>query len=161
MRGARSIRVAGIATPALSFADSVLLFRMPAGMSPGPAIVEITAAGEPLAAIVTMVDLAPPVIGGTSLGAAARPAAAGDLITMLVTGLVEGADTVDVQRLQVLVGGAAAKVVQTGLAISAATGAVLGHDIQFELDPKQIPGTFPLIILIDGRPSAPFNIVVR
>jgi hypothetical protein len=153
-RASFDVRVAGLAAPVAAYAGSVLVFRMPAGLPPGPAVVNITAAGEALPPVLVAVDLPPPVITAIKIGTVARAAQPGEIVTLQVTGLTEGIKPVDAVNLRLTVEGVPAKIVR-------AVVTERGHDVDFELDAHQPHGAARLVISIDGRSSDPFTLAVQ
>ena len=144
-----------------SFTGGQLVFVVPAGLSPGPAVLRVSVGGEILPPLLMSVDLPPPVInlvsGAAGVVDAARPARGGDTLVVTATALFENPADASASSIAVTVGGVGHKVAQL-LPIRTQPGA---YQIVFTLDPLVPAGTQPLIISIDGRPSAPVSVPVR
>lgn len=154
---AASIQVLVSDRPAVvtGWSGGTLLFRVPVGVPPGPAVLRV-AVGSESASLAMVVDAAPPAIAGIQSGGAPvdaqRPARPGQLIVVSMTGTPEG--DLALNRVSVQVNGLG----QTVASVAASPG---GHTVQFLLDELTQAGTQQLTVAVDGRVSAPFALPVR
>lgn len=158
---AASLQVTVADRPAqvVSFNGGVLVFRVPNGATPGPAVLRVTGpTGDGPRPIVMGIDVPPPVIvtvtaSGTRIDTN-RPARPGELLVVVVTGAAENDAEIAASRVRVSVGGVSHNAVQ----VNPANGT---HVIQFVLDAAVAPGAQTLTLSVDGRLSAPFALPVR
>jgi hypothetical protein len=134
----------------VSLSGGVLQFRVPADLSPGPAVLRIIANGETALPIVMSIDLPPPVVNSIQIGPVKidekRPARAGELLTVSVARLAETGSEVDISRVRILVGA----ILHSPVLVSpaAANGS---YSVQFLLDSSISSGSLPLSIRVDNR----------
>ena len=156
---AQNLQVTVADRPATGVANSsgLLTFRLPAGLTPGPAVVRVAAGSEAALPLALIVDLPTPVVNFATISGtrvdALRPARPGELVSVSVTGLGDPGTDVSPSRVQVIVGIAVHNAVQ-------ATPSNGSHLVQFVLDPGMGAGTQPLSVSIDGRlsPQVPFPV---
>ena len=138
--------------------SGLLSFRVPAGLNPGAAIVNVSAGGESALPLAMGIDLPPPTVNFATISGtrvdALRPARPGELVTVNVSGLGEPGSAVAASRVVVTVGIAQHGAVQ----VTPTNGS---HNVQFVLDPFMGAGPQPLAVSIDGRVSAQVSFPVR
>ncbi len=149
---AYQLTVGGRAAVVVASGGGMIQFRLPPELTPGPAIVRLTANGETVPPVVLSIDLPPPVISllqisGTRVSAQ-RPAQAGEVVTVTVNGLGDGIGEVPASRIKIYVGTVAYNVVQI---TSSADGS---YQLQFILDAASGTGNLPLAVKVDNRMSA-------
>lgn len=143
-----------------SWVGGVLTFPVPAGLTPGVAVLRVTTpVTEAPRPIAMGIDVPPPVVvsvqvSGTRVDAA-RPAQPGELVSVIVTGLGDLGQEIASSRVTVQVGTVAHRAAQ----VTAQPGG--SHVVQFVLDAAVPPGSHPLTVSIDGRASAGFTLPVR
>jgi uncharacterized protein (TIGR03437 family) len=146
------------AATVVSFQGGELQFRVPSELAPGPAVVRVSVGGVAAPPVVMQVDLPPPEITlVTAAGAridATRAARPGELLSVAVKGLAEPGAEVGLSRVKVMVGLSPQQV----LLVTRQDGA---HVVHFNLDTATPVGSQPLVIVVDGRESAPFALAVR
>ena len=144
-----------------SFSAGQLVFVVPAGLSPGPAVLRVNVGGENLPPIVMSVDLPPPVInqvtGPAGIVDVARPVRAGDTLTITASNLFDNAAEASSSRITVGAGAITHSITQLA-PVRAQPGA---YQIVVVLDPLVPAGAQPLTVSVDGRPSTPVTIFVR
>lgn len=144
--------------PATNVANSsgLLTFRLPASLTPGPAVVRVSAGSDAALPLALVVDVPAPVVNFATMSGirvdAQRPARPGELVTVNVSGLSDG--EVSPSRVTVNVGIARHAAVQ----VSGSNGL---HQVLFQLDSGIGTGPQTLTVSIEGRVSAPFNFPVR
>jgi uncharacterized protein (TIGR03437 family) len=132
-------------------------FLIPAGTAPGPAVLKLVN-GQGSVKVALQIDLPAPGIqsvinaaGVTLDGAhAANP---GDLLTMLVSGLDPSA--ADRSRLQVTVSGVPMTVQQVTMVAGGQ------FQIQFALAQSFGGSLVPVVVSLDGSPSAPYTLTAQ
>ncbi|MBK5290067.1 MAG: matrixin family metalloprotease [Acidobacteriia bacterium] len=156
---ALQLTVGGRDAAVIAAGGGQIQFRVPAELTPGPAIVRLTANGESVPGVVLSIDLPPPVIGslqisGTTISAQ-RPARAGEIVTVAVSGLGDASAEAAASRRRIYVGSTAHNVVQ----ISASPDG--SYQLQFVLDASAGTGNLPLAVKVDNRMSAPVLLPVQ
>jgi hypothetical protein len=127
-------------------------FVIPAGTSPGPAIVRVRTGNEAAPALAITIDPPPPTVVSIANTTAGR----GDAVTLTISGLTTDGFTGAPHPFQISVGDVD-QPVQTVVA-----AAVRGNwEVTFVLGNVQVPGTLPLVVTQDGRVSAPGQLQVR
>ncbi|MCC6588434.1 MAG: IPT/TIG domain-containing protein [Bryobacterales bacterium] len=143
----------------VSFNNGTLVFRVPTGLTPGPAVLRVTTpTGDGPRPVVMSIDVPPPVVvtvtaSGTRIDAS-RPARPGELLVVVVTGAADNDAEIGASRVKVNVGG----TTHNALQVNPANGT---HVIQFVLDASVPQGSQPLTVSVDGRVSAAFALPVR
>ncbi len=146
----------------VSVAPGQITFQVPAGFPIGPAILHLQSGTEQSFPIVVSIDQQPPVILGLNTGTpgllgAARPVRAGDLVSLLVSGLGEPGATVSASRVRINVGG-----IEHEAGWVAAAGQPGAHLVQFFISPNVTAGPeVRVTVTIDGRTSAPFYVTIQ
>ena len=156
---AQNLQVTVADRPATAVTSSfgLITFRLPASLTPGPAIIRVAAGSDAALPAVLVVDLPAPVVNFATISGtrvdALRPARPGELVSVSVTGLGDPGSDVAAARVQVIVGIALHNAVQ----VTPSNGS---HLVQFVLDPGMGAGTQPLSVSIDGRisPQVPFPV---
>jgi len=142
----------------VSFAGGLLRFRVPADLSPGPAVLRMIANGDSAPPLVMSIDLPPPVVGAIQVSSVRvdgkRPARAGEVLSVIVSRLGE-AESYDPASISILVGEVRHP------AVSVAAGPNGSHTIQFVLDAAVGAGNHPLSVRIQQRTSAPVTLAVQ
>lgn len=154
-----TVMVGDRAATSVSNASGVLSFVLPAGLTPGAAVVQVSAGSDTALPLALGVDQPPPsvnyaTISGTKVDTL-RPARPGELVTVNVSGLADAGAAVATSRVLVNVG------ISQQSAVQITPGAGGTHNVQFILDPFMGTGTQPLSISIDGRVSAQVPFPVR
>jgi hypothetical protein len=134
--------------------------RVPANLTPGFALLRATANNEQ-AVIGLTIEARPPVIAsvtGSSNVAVdgSQPVRAGDLVRITVTGLADAGQAVAMSRLRVLIGGIEHPVIE----VLPVGDSPASHRLNVILSSQVQSGSQPLTVAIDGRTSAPVNVVV-
>jgi len=136
----------------------VLTFRIPPGLTPGPAITRLSSSGDTALPSVVSIDQPLPTVTGVSVSGsrvdALRPARPGELLTVNANGLGETGTEIAASRVTVLVG-------STSHAAASVTPSNGGHLVQFILDSATSAGNQSLSVSIDGRVSAAVPLPVR
>ena len=159
-----TLTVGGQNTGFLLGAGNQLYFQVPAGLAPGPAVVQLTSPnGDQIPGVVMQIDPPPPVIVGVVNGAgalidSAHPVRQGDTVVLWVTGLTDAS-------------GAAAPlasvhvtIAETDQPISTLTPGREGGlmQLQFTLSPYVPYGPQQrLTVGVDTRVSAAFLLPIR
>lgn len=144
----------------VSWTGGVLTFTVPAGLTPGVAVLRVTTPGiESPRPIAMGVDIPLPVVvavqvSGTRVDAA-RPAQPGELLSVVVSGLGDPGQEIATSRVTVQVGALQHRATQ----VTAQQGG--NHVVQLVLDQAVPPGSQILTINVDGRVSAGFTLPVR
>ncbi|HUS05058.1 MAG TPA: matrixin family metalloprotease [Bryobacteraceae bacterium] len=142
--------------PILGVAGSVVTFQVPPGLSSGPAVLRLDA-GERGLPVIVQIDQAPQILGaanGTNQTLdTTRPARAGDLVNLIVSGLAEPGTSVASTRVFVKVAGVEVNALQV-LALGN------NHQVSFVL-PAVASGSTALSVSVDGRTSPPFHLATR
>lgn len=143
-----------------SVTPTQVVFQIPTGVAVGPAVLRVQSAGERSFPIVVAIDPPPPVITSlvnASAGTTGRAARAGDLITLIVSGLAEAGATLAPSALKITVGGVEHQ------ALSVQTGPQPGqHVVVFTLGRDVPPGPqVPVIVSVDQRSSLPYMLAVQ
>ena len=161
-----SVTLNGVNAQVLSSIGSQVSFQVPAGLSPGPAVLRLQAGADSAPAVVVSIEPPPPAIvsifgglagPGGSAGTAIdsnRPARPGDLISLVVSNLGDSAPAVN--RVTVNVGG-------------------IDHQV-LGINPNSLPGNYhvqiflaatvptgaavPVTVALDGRASAPHGLAI-
>ncbi len=138
--------------------SGLLSFRVPAGLNPGAAIVNVSSGSESALPLAMGIDLPPPAVNFATISGtrvdALRPARPGELVTVNVSGLGDPGSAVAASRVVVTVG-----IAQHGAAqVTPSNGS---HNVQFVLDSLMGAGPQPLSVSIDGRVSAQISFPVR
>jgi uncharacterized protein (TIGR03437 family) len=161
--GTVSITLNDIPARILAVEGSEIRFEVPAGISPGPAVLRLRSGGETSLPVVIAIEPPSPVISGAlSSGGFAvdanRPARPGDLLTLVVTGLSGRGEAVPAARVHVTGGDLEHQVVQVVPAASQ-PGA---HQVLFILSPlTPLSGPVNLTVSINDRASLPISVPVR
>jgi hypothetical protein len=136
----------------------LLSFRLPLGLNPGVAIVQVSAGNEAALPVAMAIDVPPPVVNFASISGAVvdtlRPARPGELVTVNVSGLAEVGAAVASARVIVVVG----EIRHTAVQVTPVNGS---HNVQFVLDSSITAGPQLLTVSIDGRVSSQFSFLVR
>ncbi|MBN9660167.1 MAG: matrixin family metalloprotease [Acidobacteria bacterium] len=147
-----------IATP-----NNTITVQIPDGFPLGPTIVKVIVDGVSALPAVIQVDPRPPSILaiqsvlGTTVAASAG-AHPGDTLQLLVINLSDGVNAVDPSRVSVTSPGIADHSVQSVTANPSMPGSYL---VQFSLSTSTpASASLPLVISIDGRSSAAYNVAV-
>ena len=141
------------------FANGQVSFILPLSLQPGPAVLRLRVGAETALPIAIGIDPPPSVVvalssGGNSVDAA-RPVRQGDVVVATVFGLVPDAYTGAISPKQIVVN--AGGVDHPAQSVVANQGR---FDVTFTVG--NVPaGAQPLILLQDGRPSAPAALNVR
>ncbi len=139
--------------------SGLLSFRLPAGLSPGAAIVLVSSGTDVALPVAIGVDQPPPAVNFATISGTrvdgSRPARPGELITLNVSGLADAGATVAASHVLVFVG-----ISQHG-AVQVTPGSGGTHNVQFVLDPFMGAGPQPLSVSVDGRMSAQVTLPVR
>ncbi|MBL8294724.1 MAG: matrixin family metalloprotease [Bryobacterales bacterium] len=144
----------------VSWTGGVLTFTVPAGLTPGVAVLRVTTPGiESPRPIAMGIDIPPPAVvsvqvSGTRVDAA-RPAQPGELLSVVVSGLGDPGQEIATSRVTVQVGALQHRAAQ----VTAQQGG--NHVVQFILDQGVPPGSQILTVNVDGRVSAGFTLPVR
>ncbi|MEZ5403081.1 MAG: IPT/TIG domain-containing protein [Bryobacteraceae bacterium] len=157
---ANSIRVTvdGELAVVSSYSSGQLLFRVPAGVEPGPAIVRVTGGSDAALPIAMQIDPPLPVItlaqvSGTKVDAS-RPAQPGELIALTVANLADPGVEVSPSAVSITVGG----VVHSAVAVTPVNG---NHIVQFLLDRGISAGAHAMTVAANDRTSEPIPFPVR
>jgi len=157
-----AVTVNDLPASVLEASQDRVVFTLPAELPVGPAVLRITADGQPLLPVVVPIDPAPPavlqVLAAPDVAAdESHPAEPGQLLAVKVAGLADPSITGAPERLRVTVGGVdhvPAKVY----------GSDPDHDVymlEFNLSSVVPAGTsVPLTVRIGDRLSAPFPVAV-
>jgi hypothetical protein len=144
-----SLSIGGQSAVILSATSTQIIFQVPAGLSPGPVVVNFNNGAANALPVVVSIDSQPASItavldsAGTAIDKA-HPAHQGDLILLNVTGAAPA------DSLQISVGGALHSALQ---ATELAPGT---YQISFLLDAAETVGAAqPVIVYADGRSSYP------
>ncbi len=142
--------------------DGKVRFRVPASVRPGWVVARLTARGSAAYPVLLKTGLAPPQILSvhSATGAvvsAENPAVPGKLVQIRVTDLGLPDEEIDAERVTVTVAG----IVHNPTRIIRAGGGGNVRIVQFILGTTVPEGeAVPLVVSIDGRPSAPVAIPV-
>jgi uncharacterized protein (TIGR03437 family) len=153
------VSVGELAATVVSYSGGQLVFRVPAGLSAGAAIVRVSStSGDAAIPVAMQVDPPPPAITAVQVSGtrvdASRPAQPGDVIALTVTGLAEGPAEVTAGAVWVNVAG----FLHPSVSVSPLNG---GHVVQFVLD-RGIPnGPQTVSVSVNGRNSEPVPLPVR
>jgi hypothetical protein len=144
-----SLSVGDRAAQIISYQNGQLTIQLPAGIAPGPAVMQAYVDGVSTLPSVIVIDMPPPIILGaqTISGAAitpANPVRPGDTIQLIVAGLLENNTVPETSRLRVT-----------------STGAE--HSVQSVIVNPQQPGTHIVQISISAPPqgTSPLGIVLE
>jgi uncharacterized protein (TIGR03437 family) len=151
------LTVSGKPATIISAEGGQLRFRVPADLTPGPALLTLTVNGEAAPGLLMSIDLKPPVVQSVSVSGgkidAQRPARGGELLTVMI-GRAEAGLTAS--QLKVVVNG----IVHT--AVQVTPGETEGsYRVDFVLDTAAGKGALPLVVKIDSRQSAPYTLPVQ
>jgi uncharacterized protein (TIGR03437 family) len=144
----------------VSWTGGVLSFTVPAGLTPGVAVLRVTTTViESPQPIAMGIDIPPPAVvsvqvSGTRVDAA-RPAQPGELVSVVVSGLGDPGQEIATSRVNVQVGALQHRAAQ----VTAQPGG--NHVVQFVLDQAVPPGSQILTVNVDGRVSAGFTLPIR
>lgn len=154
------VTVGDRAAAVVSNQGGLLTFRVPAGLTPGPALVRIALGSDVALPSVLVVDQPAPVVNFASISGqrvdAQRPARPGELVTLNVSGMAEAGATVSASHMKVAVG----FVQHDAVAVTPANGSS-AHNVQFVLDAGLATGNYVAGVIVDGRVSAPVAFPVR
>jgi Matrixin/IPT/TIG domain len=139
------ISVAGQPAQILYASPSQINFVVPAGVSTGPAVMQLSNGATSTYPVVMQIDAAPPVIVASALSATA-----GDSITLTVSN-IDPAVASDPSRVQVLENGVAIP----SFTIQQATDGSNDLLIQFSLSPSISGSQIAIAITLDGDLSLP------
>jgi len=152
------LEVGGVPVPVLSAVPGQIQFNVPY-LTPGPAVVRLTAGGESMS-IVIQIDPMPPTIISLSLAGVpvdgTRGLRQGDAVTAVVSGLAEPGASIAPGKLRVLIGG----VEQQVFLVTPVPGAASLHQVNF-LVTAVPPGNWSLTIQHGSANSLPFPVLVR
>jgi len=148
-----TITIGDRAATILLSSPNQIMFAIPLGLTPGPAILKFSN-GVDTTSILVAIDPLPPnvqnVAGpGNVIIDSRRPARPGDVLTMVVTSLTDGAAVPDSKRVRVNVAG----VDHSPVGILPLGGA---HQVQIVLSSSVGAGQVPLTVSMDGRSSPPY-----
>lgn len=140
-----------------------ITFQVPGEVQPGPAVVRLQAGGATPAPVFVTIGPAPPVIEGVLAGTLAvnadHPAALGNELVLLVSGLGDPGSAVAPERLAVTIGGIAAPIHGPAQPVA---GQPQLHQVQTAILPAVALGDHvEITVTLDGHVSAPFSIVVQ
>ncbi len=148
----------GAAIPVLYASATQINFQIPASFSAGSATLNLNNGAASAFPVRFEIDNPPPAIAGVSVAGAAvdatHPANPGDVLSVLATGL-DPAAAAGAGRVQVTVSGVPMTVQQITPAPAGA------FQIQFALSQSFGGAQVPLVVAVDGSPSAPFLIAAR
>jgi uncharacterized protein (TIGR03437 family) len=152
-----AISVGGLGAAILGSTSSQVTFQVPFGLPAGPAVLRFTN-GVDTGAVVVQIDAAPPgvlnVAGSNNARIdGSRPARAGDLLNVLVSGLTDTGGAIDPRRVHVSIAG----VDHSPSSIAPMGGA---HQVAVVLSPSVAAGEAPLTVSIGGRNSQPYYLPV-
>ena len=147
----------------LSSAAGQITFQVPAGLSPGPAILRLEVGGESSLPIVVGIDPLPPVIMSvvvepdTPVGAN-RPAYPGDILRLTIARLADPGADIAPARVRLTVGGLEHQVDR----VYTSPEQPNLHQVRFVLAPAVPTGErVPLSVTIDGRTSLPYLLPIN
>jgi hypothetical protein len=151
------VTVADQAATIVSYNGGLLVFRIPATIAPGPAIVRVSSNSDSALPMVLTVDPQPPIIeqvqvSGTRVDAN-RPVQPGELVSLIVTGLGD-TSAEPLSRIAVIVAAFSQRVTS----VNPLNGR---HVVQFVLDAGIPAGPQVVSVSIDGRSSEPVSLPVR
>ncbi len=156
MVSAMTMTLSGRAVNIISVAGEQVSFQVPSDLVPGPAVLRLQAGPEIALPVVIQVEQSPPMILAVTQQSgqpvdATRPARLGELLTLTVAGLSDGAAAVAPSSVRITVGGLAHSAHQ----VTAVPGQPTQHQVQFFLGTKVQPGAqVPLTLSVDARMSA-------
>jgi uncharacterized protein (TIGR03437 family) len=142
------LTVNGVVAPVLYVSPTQINFVSPGTVGLGPATLTLNS-GNGSASVEMQVSQPAPVItaiNGASAGQAVNP---GDVLTAILTGF-DNSVAGNPSRLQVTVAGLPMPVTQIG-----------AGQVQFVVDQSFAGSQVPVIVSVDGAPSAPFLLTVR
>jgi uncharacterized protein (TIGR03437 family) len=153
-----SLTFNGAPAQIVNAAPGQIAFVVPGGAAAGPAVLRLQAGAEASLPIAIPIDPALPVIFGALSGGAAidatRPARPTDLVTLVAGNL---GDTPSVGRMHLLVGG-----IEHQIALVVPAPNQPGFfQVAFFLNPAVPAGAQPVVLILDGRASAPFPLATR
>jgi uncharacterized protein (TIGR03437 family) len=152
------VTVAGTPATVVSFSGGRILFQVPAGLAPGPAVARfVLAGGAPMSLVLQVDQPLPEIVAATATGTRIsdlRPARPGEVLTLSIKSLAEGGSEIPPARVTVRVNTIAQQVLQ----VFAQEGL---HQVQFLLDAATGAGGQNVVVSIDGRESAAFTLTVR
>jgi uncharacterized protein (TIGR03437 family) len=151
-----------IAAPVTETAENRITFQVPADFAPGQATLKVEAGSETSLPVVVSIDLPPPVVtavlfGGFAQVTASQPAHPGDLLTVQVSGLDDPAATIAEERVRVKVGGIDHQPIGAVQQLADQPGT---YQISFVLSDEIAAGPQPVVVTIDNRASAAYEIPV-
>jgi len=162
-----SVTVADRPAQVLSYSAGQLAFQLPANLAPGPVIVRATIAGETLPQTVLTIAAPPPVImgaiaaGGATISAAA-PVHPGDIISILVSNLVEPGQNIDVSKLRFISPIGSLMLEHTVNAVIPVPGQPGTGIVQVMLSPQNAGvASLPIIVSSDDRVSQIYTLPYR
>lgn len=145
----------------LSTAGNNVSVQIPAGLTPGPAVVRFTVNGQPVLPITIVIDPPPAtIISAQTISGqpitAASPAKPGDAVQLVVSGLTEAGYSGDASRLHVTSG----TLQHTVQIVQPSSGT---HLVQILISPLAPTGQpLPLTLAVDQRAgSQPFLLPLR
>jgi uncharacterized protein (TIGR03437 family) len=152
-----SIALAGQNVPIVNGSANQITFQIPSGLPSGPTILKFSS-GSYSVSIVVQIDAAPPgivsVAGAENVSISLnRPAKTGEVLNVLVTGLMDSSPTPDPRQVRVTVAGvehAAQSITQQGGA----------SQVRIVLSPTVAAGQAPLAVSGGGRSSLPYYLLV-
>ena len=152
------LTVNGAPAQIVGAAPGQITFVVPAGATPGPAVLRLQAGADASLPIAIAIDLPNPVVVAALAGNigidATRPARATELVTLIVGNL---GDNPAPGRMRLVVGG-----IDHQIAMIAPVANQPGfYQLAFFLNPAVAAGSQALQITLDGRTSAPFLLQVR
>lgn len=158
--GAVNVTLNGDPVLVQSVTPTQITIQIPPRMPIGPAVLKVESAGQAAYPVVVPIDAPPPVIVSvinSSAGLSNRAARAGDVLTVVVTGLIESGATPPASAIKVTVGGVA------HTALSVFTGPQAGaHTIVFILGTGVPAGPqTALTVSLDQRTSLPYYLAVQ
>jgi uncharacterized protein (TIGR03437 family) len=158
-----SIAIDGQPAVILYASPTQIDLQVPAGLSPGPAILALNNGLQNGFPVIVNIDAPPAAIAAIQdpTGAyisGANPAQEGEVLTVALTNFGPAGANINPNRVQVSVGGvnhSASSVTQS------LVGTVNYSQVSFQLNPNDPVGpTEPLIVYLDGRSSYPASIPV-
>jgi uncharacterized protein (TIGR03437 family) len=157
------VTVNGIAAQPVSVEGNQVHFQMPAGLSPGPALVKMTANGDTVWPIVVQIDPPPPLLLSVQTLSgfpvtSNSPAHLGDQLQLVVSGLLAGGYVPNKTPLHLTSDGLEHNIVQV-IPNPDQSGTYL---IQFTVNPNSpVDKPLPLTLTLNGRSGQSYLLPVQ